>query len=137
MGIKMANSDSLRELAKRYAQAWCTHSSAAVASFFAADGHIQINRGEMLKGRAQIAQMAAGFYADFPDLVVHCDEVRTAGDHVLFAWTLEGHHARTKHFVRVGGWEEWNLDGDLKIKSSLGWFDTAEYERQIAHGAPG
>ena len=128
---------SVRELAKRYAQAWCSHSTDAVASFFAADGQIQINRGEVLKGRAAIAQMAAGFYADFPDLVVRCDEVRTAGDHVLFAWTLEGHHARTKHVVKVGGWEEWNLDADHKITSSLGWFDASEYERQIAHGASG
>jgi len=97
---------------------------------------MQINRGEVLKGRAAIAQMAAGFYADFPDLVVRCDEVRTAGDHVLFAWTLEGQHPQTKHFVKVGGWEEWNLNTQLKIQSSLGWFDAAEYVRQIAHGAP-
>jgi hypothetical protein len=39
--------------------------------------------------------------------------------------------------VKVGGWEEWNLDADHKIKSSLGWFDASEYERQIAHGASG
>ena len=122
-------------MAKRYAQAWCSHSADSVASFFAADGQIQINRGEVLEGRAAIAQMAAGFYADFPDLIVHCDEVRIAGGHVLFAWTLEGHHAHTKNFVKVGGWEEWNLDADLRIQSSLGWFDAAEYARQIAHGA--
>ena len=125
----------VREMAERYAQAWCSHSPDAVASFFAADGHIQINRGEVLKGRAAIAQMAGGFYADFPDLIVRCDEVRSAGDHVLFVWTLEGHHAQTKHFVKVGGWEEWNLDTQLKIQASLGWFDAAEYARQIAHGA--
>lgn len=89
----------------------------------------------MLKGRAAIGQMAGGFYAEFPDLIVRCDDVRVAGDHVLFAWTLEGHHAQTKYFVKVGGWEEWNLDTQLKIQSSLGWFDAAEYARQIAHGA--
>jgi uncharacterized protein (TIGR02246 family) len=125
---------SVRDMAGRYAQAWCSHSPDAVASFFAPDGQIQINRGEVRNGRAAIAQMAAGFYADFPDLVVRCDEVRIAGDHVLFAWTLEGRHAQTKHFVKVGGWEEWNVGADLKIRSSLGWFDVDEYARKIASG---
>jgi hypothetical protein len=78
--------------------------------------------------------MAAGFYAEFPDLVVRCDDIRTAGRHAIFVWTLEGHHAETKSFVRVGGWEEWDLDENLKVRSSLGWFDSAEYQRQIAEG---
>jgi len=124
----------VQEIGKRYAAAWCSHSPQAVASFFALDGQIQINRGEVLKGHAAIAQMAAGFYADFPDLIVRYDDVRMADRHVLFEWTLEGHHAQTKHFVRVGGWEEWELDGELKVTSSLGWFDAAEYQRQIAQG---
>jgi uncharacterized protein (TIGR02246 family) len=124
----------VQEVGQRYATAWCSHSPDAVARFFASDGQIQINRGEVLKGHAAIARMAAGFYADFPDLVVRCDDIRMAGSHALFAWTLEGHHAKTKKFVKVGGWEEWELDADLKVKSSLGWFDAAEYERQIASG---
>jgi hypothetical protein len=78
--------------------------------------------------------MAAGFFSEFPDLVVHCDELRVAGDHAVFAWTLEGHHAETKNHVKLSGWEEWDLDGDMKVKSSLGWFDAADYERQVAGG---
>jgi uncharacterized protein (TIGR02246 family) len=125
----------MRELGNRYATAWCSHSPEAVASFYASDGQIQINRGELLEGHVAIAQMAAGFYADFPDLVVRCDDVRSAGSHALFTWTLEGHHAKTNQFVRVGGWEEWQLDANVKVKSSLGWFDAVEYQRQIANGA--
>ncbi len=34
----------------------------------------------------------------------------------------------------AGGWEEWELDDNMKVKSSLGWFDAQEYERQIAEG---
>lgn len=124
----------LKKLAMDYANAWSSKSPDAVASFFAKDGQIAINRGDVLKGHAAIAEMAAGFYSEFPDLVVLCDEVRVAGDHAVFAWTLEGHHVRTKNFVRVGGWEEWDIDGQLKIKSSLGWFDQAEYDRQIVEG---
>jgi uncharacterized protein (TIGR02246 family) len=122
----------LKQIAADYAKAWSSKSPAAVASFYAEDGQIIINRGEMLKGRAAISDIAAGFYAEFPDLIVHCDDFRIAGGHAIFVWTLESHHSKTKNFVKVGGWEEWELDDNLKVKTSLGWFDAAEYERQIA-----
>ena len=41
---------------------------------------------------------------------------------------------RPKNHVKVCGWEEWELGGDLKVTSSLGWFDAAKYARQIAEG---
>ena len=121
-------------LAAAYAAAWCSQSPEAVAEFFAPDGSISVNLGEASVGRAAIAEMAAGFYAEFPGLTVLCDGVRAAGDHVVFLWTLEGRHAVTGNHVRVPGWEEWTLDADLKVHRSLGWFDAAEYARQIAEG---
>ena len=128
------NPQDLVQMAASYAKAWSSGSAEAVASHYAPDGQISINRGDPIQGRDAITEMAAGFYAEFPDLVVHCDEVRTAGDHAIFIWTLEGHHAETKNHVKVGGWEEWEIDDNLKVKSSLGWFDATEYERQIAEG---
>ncbi len=123
---------NLKLVAADYAKAWSSKSPEAVAAFYAEDGQIVINRGEALKGRKAIADMAAGFYASFPDLIVHCDDVRIAGTHAIFVWTLEGHHAETKNFVKLGGWEEWELDDGLKVTSSLGWFNAAEEERQIS-----
>jgi uncharacterized protein (TIGR02246 family) len=128
------NPEDLKQMAASYSKAWSSGSPEAVASHYAHDGQISINRGDTIIGRAAIAEMAAGFYAEFPDLVVHCDDVRTAGDHAIFVWTLEGHHAETKNLVKVGGWEEWELDENMKVNSSLGWFDANEYERQIAEG---
>ncbi len=125
---------TIRDVAAGYAAAWTSGSPAAVAACYAPDGQITINRGDTLRGRAAIADMAAGFHAAFPGLVVLCDQVRTAGSHVLFAWTLQGRHIDTGNDVRVGGWEEWELDDDCRIRSSLGWFDTEEYQRQIAEG---
>lgn len=125
----------MKQIATDYANAWSSKSPEAVASFYAEDGQISINRGDTLKGRAAISDMAAGFYAEFPDLIVHCDEIRTAGNHAIFVWTLEGHHAETKNHVKISGWEEWELDDSMTVKSSLGWFDAAEYERQIAGDA--
>jgi|HubBroStandDraft_5_1064220.scaffolds.fasta_scaffold371633_2 uncharacterized protein (TIGR02246 family) len=128
------NSDTIGKLADAYARAWSSGSPPAVAAHFATGGRIVINRSAPLVGPAAIAEMAAGFFAAFPGMVVTCDDVRSAGNHVLFAWTLEGRHAETKNSVRVSGWEEWELDADGKIASSLGWFDAEEYERQIRDG---
>lgn len=129
------NRDMVTAFAKDYARAWSSGSPDAVAAHFAASGKIVINRGAPLEGRAAIAEMAAGFFAAFPGMTVSCDAVRMSACHVLFAWTLEGRHAETHMLVRVPGWEEWDLDDEGKIASSLGWFDSADYERQIREGA--
>ena len=121
-----------RELGQRYAEAWSSRQPDRVAEFYAEEGQIVINSGEPMRGHAAIAKMAAGFYAAFPDLLVYCDDFRLAGAHALFAWTLDGHHAETKRRVRIGGWEEWDLDSRNKVASSRGWFDAIAYEDQIA-----
>jgi len=123
--------NAIEDMARAYEAAWCSGDPMRVADHFADGGTIQINRGDVLKGHEAITEMAAGFYAAFPDLKVICDGVRIAGDHVVFLWTLEGHHAETKNFVRAAGWEEWTLTPNLKIQSSLGWFDAEDYQRQI------
>lgn len=121
----------LQEIAEAYAEAWTSHSPAAVAAFFTPDGQISINRGAPSVGKEGLKAMAAGFYAEFPDIAVTCDRVERAGDHAVFHWTFDGHHVRTGAYVKVSGWEEWDLDADLKITASRGWFDAADYERQI------
>ncbi len=124
----------MAKLGAHYAAAWCSGDPAAVASCFAPNGTIAINRGDTLVGTEAIMAMAAGFYAAFPDLKVYCDDIRASDTHAIFAWTLEGHHSETGNHVKVPGWEEWELDDDQRITSSLGWFDAEEYDRQIAEG---
>jgi len=120
------------ELGRLYAEAWSSKQPERVAQFYAEDGQIVINSGESMRGRGAIAKMAAGFYASFPDLVVHCDDFRRAGTHALFAWTLDGHQGETMRQVTIGGWEEWTLDSRDKVAFSRGWFDAVAYESQIA-----
>lgn len=127
---------TIEQIAADYTAAWNSKSAQAVASFFAEDGVIVINRGEPWNGRARVQDMAAGFYADVPDLTLTCDSVRAAGDHVIFVWTFTGHDAGTGNRLRIHGWEEWDMDGDGKVKSSRGWFDADDYARQVA-GSPG
>lgn len=122
--------EAARAMAAAYTAAWNSGSPEAVASFYAPDGHIVINRGEPWVGRKGIGEMAAGFFADVPDLKLACDEVRCAGNHVAYFWTFTGTHAATKNPLRVAGWEEWDLNSDLKVVASRGWYDAADYERQ-------
>ncbi len=124
--------DILQTLATEYAAAWSSGHPGSVADFFTPDGQISINQGEPSTGTQAITELAAGFHAEFPDLEVRCDLMRCAGQHAVFVWTLEGHHAETKNHVVVGGWEEWEFDENLKVRKSKDWFDTEDYQRQIA-----
>ncbi|MBL8699170.1 MAG: SgcJ/EcaC family oxidoreductase [Alphaproteobacteria bacterium] len=124
--------EAARAMAAAYTDAWNSGSPEAVASFYAPDGHIVINGGSPWTGRKAICEMATGFFADVPDLKLVCDAVRCAGNHVAYFWTFTGTHAATKNPLRVVGWEEWDLDSDVRVAASRGWYDAADYARQTA-----
>jgi uncharacterized protein (TIGR02246 family) len=124
--------DSIRNIAGDYEAAWNSGDPARVAACYAENGGIIINRGTPWQGRARIAEMAAGFYADVSDMRVILDELRIAGDHVAFIWTFTGRHAGTGNPLDVKGWEEWDLEADGRIAASRGWFDAEDYARQVA-----
>ena len=126
--------EKILEIATAYTAAWNSGSPDAVASFYAADGHIVINRGDPWQDRNGVAAMAAGFFADVPDLSLRMDALRAAGDHAAYFWTFTGTHSGTNNQLKISGWEEWDLDGDLKVKASRGWFDADNYARQTAGG---
>jgi predicted ester cyclase len=119
-------------LALAYTAAWNTADPANVAAFFCEDGRIVINNGTPWIGRKGVAQMASGFFADVPDLALVCDGVRVADDHVVYLWTFSGHHAGTRNPLKIIGWEEWDLDPAHKVAASRGWYDAADYVRQVA-----
>lgn len=117
-------------LAERYTAAWNTGQPGKVAAFFAPDGGIVINRGNPWVGREGVAAMAAGFFADVPDLALVCDGVRAMGDHMVYLWTFTGTHAGTGRRLRISGAEEWDLGPDLLVRASRGWFDPEDWARQ-------
>ena len=123
--------ESLENLAINYTNAWNSKVPENVANCHVATSRITINGGEPSVGFDELTAMAAGFHADVPDLVLQCDGIRSAGNHVVYLWTFTGHHAETGNPLIVTGWEEWELDDDMKITSSLGWFDGEEYKRQV------
>jgi uncharacterized protein (TIGR02246 family) len=119
-------------LARAYTAAWNTGRPEAVAAFFAETGGIVINRGTLWQGRAGVAAMAAGFFADVPDLALQCDGVKLAGSHMLYLWTFTGTHSGSGRALRITGWEEWELGADRLVTASRGWFDPEEWTRQTS-----
>ena len=121
----------LEALATKYVDAWNSKVPENVASFHDSKSQITINQGEPSVGFEALTAMAARFHTDVPDLVLKSDGIRSAGNHAVFMWTFTGHDAGTGNPLNVVGWEEWELDDNMKVTSSLGWFDAEEYQRQV------
>ena len=124
------DADRMQSIAANYTNAWNSGQPMAVAAFFAPHGMISINGGEPWRDREGVAKMAAGFYADVPDLRLVCDGVRVTGNHAVYLWTFTGTHAATKLELTVRGWEEWDLDEAGLIETSRGNLDVDDYSRQ-------
>jgi len=70
-------------------------------------------------------------------MIVTFDKLEPRPNVTAFHWTLTGTNTGpggTGKFVRISGYELWQLDNDGLIEESKGHFDSAEYERQLKHG---
>jgi uncharacterized protein (TIGR02246 family) len=127
-------SDQLTEFAKRYAEAWCSQNPETVAAFFAENASLTVNDGVPAVGRSAIAELASGFFRDFPDMIVTFDKLEPRGDRTAFHWTLIGTNTGpggTGSHVRISGYELWRIDCEGLIAESKGHFDAQDYESQI------
>ena len=132
-----ATLDLLRDFASRYMAAWCSGNPESVAAFYAPNGSLKINDGQTSVGRPALAEAARSFMTAFPDMKVLFDDLKQNSDRTEFHWTLVGTNTGpggTGKKVRISGFESWKLSVDGLIQDSLGHFDAAEYERQLAHG---
>jgi steroid delta-isomerase-like uncharacterized protein len=127
----------LTEFATRYAAAWSSQDPAALASFYAETGSLAVNDGEPSVGREAVEQTVRDFMTGFPDMVVRVIGVRQEGGKVIFDWHWTGTNTGpggTGNAVDLRGYEEWTLGSDGLILQSLGFFDAAEYQRQLHAG---
>ena len=130
----------LDKFAQNYAEAWCSQNPESVAAFYAEDGSLRVNDGSPAVGRRAIAEVAQGFMRDLPDMKVTMDAVNRDERGTVFHWTLTGSNTGpggTGQRVRISGYEEWQLDEAGLIWRSQGHMDSAEYARQLEHGAEG
>ncbi len=131
------NSEKVTEFGQHYAEAWCSHNPERVAAFFAENGSLKVNDDNPAMGRAAITEIVRGFMRDFPDMIVMFDKLEPRGDAPAFHWTLIGTNTGpggTGNRVRISGYELWKIDNNGLISESKGYFDSAEYERQLKHG---
>jgi hypothetical protein len=130
--------NTLKQVAKRYAEAWCSHNPERVAAFFAESGSLRVNDGPPAVRRPAIAEIARGFMRDFPDMIVTFDKLEPRGDATAFHWTLNGTNSGpdgTGNRVRISGYELWKTDNNGLIAESKGHFDAADYKRQLERPA--
>jgi predicted ester cyclase len=128
MGLDEAR---VRDLARSYTEAWCSHDPARVASHYVSGGTIAINGGEP----TEITEVARGFISAFPDIEVFLDDLVFKGETVEYRWTFTGTNTGpggTGKAVRVTGLEEWTLTVDGLVASSRGSYDQEDYDRQLA-----
>ena len=78
--------DRVRDFARSYTEAWCSHDPARVAGHFAPGGTIAINGGEP----TEITEVARSFISTFPDIEVLMDDVVFKDEAVEYHWTFTG-----------------------------------------------
>ena len=129
------DSDRVRNFARSYADAWCSHDPAKVASHYVPGGTIAINGGEP----TEIMEVARSFISAFPDIRVFVDDLIFKDDTVEFRWTFTGTNTGpggTGKWVRIPGFEDWTFGSDGLVVTAVGHYDQDEYDRQVEHGAP-
>jgi nuclear transport factor 2 (NTF2) superfamily protein len=125
----------VREHARSYTDAWCSHDPARVAAHFASGGTIAINGGEP----TEVTEVARSFISAFPDIQVFMDDVVFKDETVEYHWTFTGTNTGpggTGKPVRISGFEEWMFGDHGLLVESQGHYDQDEYARQLEHGAP-
>jgi nuclear transport factor 2 (NTF2) superfamily protein len=125
----------VRDFARSYTDAWCSHDPARVAGHFTPGATIAINGGEA----TEITEVARSFISAFPDIQVFMDDVVFKDECVEYHWTFTGTNTGpggTGTWVRISGFEEWTFGDDGLVAESKGNYDQAEYDRQLEHRAP-
>ena len=136
-GDTAMSEDRVGRFAAGYTAAWNSKIPENVAAYYAADGWLAINGGEANVGREALAGVAGSFMSAFPDMVLEFEGLEFVNGRVKYHWTFTGTNTGpdgTGNAVHFSGFESWVFDDDGLIAESLGNFDQAEYEHQLAHG---
>ena len=133
----MVRMSELANFAERYTAAWNSGDPARVAALHERESSLRVNDAEPAIGHEAITEVARGFMTGFPDMELHMDGIEGDETSAVYRWTFVGTNTGpggTGHAVDFSGYEEWTLNQEGLITRSLGHFDAAEYERQLAGG---
>jgi len=126
--------DKMIKFGEKYTEAWNSRQPAKMASFYAEDGVLTINKGTPSVGREQLAKTAQSFMQAFPDMVLTMDRLIKNNGTYRYHWTFKGTNNGPNgsgNKVEFSGFEEWTMNNDGLIQNSFGTFDAEDYERQL------
>jgi nuclear transport factor 2 (NTF2) superfamily protein len=125
----------VEDFGRRYTDAWNSGDPRSVAAFHEPDSSLKVNDAEPAVGHEAITEVARGFMDAFPDMELLMDGIEGDARSAVYRWTFAGTNTGpggTGRPVRFSGYEEWTLSEHGLIARSLGHFDEADYEGQLA-----
>lgn len=136
MGCKSERSgyDKMIEFARKYTDAWNSKIPENMASFYAEDGTLTVNKGTPAVGRKQLAETARSYMEAFPDMELSMDSLAVADGKYRFYWTFKGTYSGpggNGNRVDFSGFEEWTMNEEGLVQMSVGTYDAEEYQRQL------
>jgi hypothetical protein len=101
---------------------------------FASDASLVINEGEPAVGHKAIHAVASEFMTAFPDLLVTCERFEATGHAYKWSWRMRGTYSGpggTNRSIDIRGHEVITFDLSGGIATAEGFFDQADYDRQL------
>ena len=126
--------DKIVEFGQKYTDAWNSKVPEKMASFYAEDGILTVNKGTPAVGRKQLAETAQSYMEAFPDLELTMDSLTKENGIYRYYWTFKGTNSGpngTGNKVDFSGFEEWTMNDQGLVQKSIGTYDAEEYERQL------
>jgi nuclear transport factor 2 (NTF2) superfamily protein len=126
--------NKMLEFGKNYTEAWNSKEPAKMASFYAEDGSLTVNNGSPAIGRQQLAETAQSYMEAFPDMVLTMDSLTVNNGKYRYYWTFKGTNTGprgTGNKVDFSGFEEWTMNEQGLVQTSIGTYDTEDYQRQL------
>jgi ketosteroid isomerase-like protein len=131
--------DRMVAFGEKYTAAWNSKIPANMASFYAEDGSLVVNKGAPSVGREQLAGTSGSYMDAFPDMKLKMDSLVADGDTYRYHWTFTGTNTGpggTGNKVVFSGFERWTMNGEGLIQMSVGTYDADDYNRQLRGDKP-
>ena len=126
--------DKMVEFGQKYTDAWNSKVPEKMASFYAENGTLTVNKGTPAVGRKQITETAKSYMEAFPDMELTMDSLTKGDDTYSYYWTFRGTNTGpngTGNKVDFSGFEEWTMNDQGLVQKSIGTYDADDYARQL------
>lgn len=122
------------EFGQDYTKAWNSMDPEKVVSFYAEDGTLTINHGTPSVGRDQLAATVKSYMEAFPDMTLTMDSLVQNPKTYRYYWNFKGTNTGpggTGNKVDFRGFEEWTMNSEGLVQTSIGSYDAEDYKRQL------